>query len=233
MSFPAMRVNVPESRWLAARGKGTKRPAPMNEPADADAPRDDGGGEDDELNPRQILVGTGVAIVVVLLVSAALGRWFREPLQELSREFVERLGGPGIAIGYLIPDGFSVPFPNDTFGMFGIEGGMAFWVVVMWGTAGSIAGGCVGYLIGGKLRRIPRVDRFIARRGRKLEAMTLRYGVWVVAVAALTPVPYSLSAWAAGAVRMPFGLFLATSLLRLPRVAGGLYLIALGLLAGS
>jgi membrane protein YqaA with SNARE-associated domain len=196
----------------------------------APAPPDD---DAEELEPRKILVATGVAMVVVLLVSAVLGRWFREPLQDVSRLFVEHLGGPGIALGYLVPDGFSVPFPNDTFGMFGIEGGMSFWVVVMWGTIGSIAGGCVGYLIGGKLRRIPRVDRYVSRRCRRLEALTLRYGVLVVAVAALTPVPYSLSAWAAGAVRMPFGVFLATSLLRLPRIAGGLYLILLGLVAAG
>ncbi len=194
----------------------------------APSPVDD---DAEELDPKQILVATGVAMLVVLAVSAVLGRWFREPLQELSRGFVEHLGGPGIAIGYLVPDGFSVPFPNDAFGMFGIEGGMTFWAVVTWGTIGSIAGGCVGYLIGGKLRRISRIDRFVARRCRRIEALTLRYGVLVVAVAALTPVPYSLSAWAAGAVRMPFALFLATSLLRLPRVAGGLYLVVLGLVA--
>jgi membrane protein YqaA with SNARE-associated domain len=183
----------------------------------------------DELDPKRLVAATALAIVTVLLVAAALGRWCREPLRDCSRAFVDLLGGPGIAIGYSIPDALSVPIPNDAFGMFGIEGGLSFWVVVMWGTIGSIAGGSVGYLIGNKLRRLPRIARFMARRGRRLESMVRRYGVVVVAVAALTPLPYSLSAWAAGAVRMPFGLFLATSLLRLPRVAGGLYLVVLGL----
>jgi membrane protein YqaA with SNARE-associated domain len=103
----------------------------------------------------------------------------------------------------------------------------------MWGTIGSITGGSVGYLIGDKLRKVPRIARFMARRGRRLEALVRRYGVVVVAVAALTPIPYSLSAWAAGAVKMPFRLFLAASLLRLPRVAGGLYLVLLGLLSAG
>jgi membrane protein YqaA with SNARE-associated domain len=57
--------------------------------------------------------------------------------------------------------------------------------------------------------------------------------VWVVAIAAITPLPYSLSAWAAGAVHMRFATFFAVSLSRVLRVAGALYLIQLGLLTVS
>ncbi len=186
------------------------------------------------LAPRRILAATVLFVVGLVAVAAAVGAFFRDPLQELSGAFVDLLGGPGIAIGYLIPDAFTVPIPNDAFGWFGIEGGMPFWEVVGWGTSGSIAGGSVGYLIGKRLRTTRWVSRFMTGRGRALERLIRRYGVWVVAVAAMTPLPYSLSAWAAGAVDMRFATFFAVSLTRVLRVAGALYLIQLGLLtAGS
>lgn len=183
--------------------------------------------------PRRILGATVLFIVGLVAVAAAVGAFFRDPLQELSGAFVDLLGGPGIAIGYLIPDAFTVPIPNDAFGWFGIEGGMPFWEVVGWGTLGSITGGSVGYLIGKRLRTTRWVSRFMTGRGRALERLIRRYGVWVVAIAAMTPLPYSLSAWAAGAVHMRFATFFAVSLTRVLRVAGALYLIQLGLLTAG
>lgn len=108
--------------------------------------------EHELMSPRRILVATGLFIIALVAIAAALGAFFRDPLQQLSSAFVELLGGPGIAVGYLIPDAFTVPVPNDAFGWFGLEGGVPFWEVVAWGTAGSVTGGCVGYLIGQRLR---------------------------------------------------------------------------------
>lgn len=200
---------------------------------EASAPPAEDADDQDMIAPRRILGLTLVFIISLVGVAAALGAFFRDPLQQLSQGFVELLGGPGIALGYLIPDAFTVPIPNDAFGWFGLEGGVPFWEVVFWGTLGSVAGGCVGYLIGGRLRNTRWVSRFMSGRGRSLERLIQRYGIWVVAVAAITPLPYSLSAWAAGAVHMRFSTFFLVSLTRVLRVAGALYLIRLGLLTVS
>ena len=189
------------------------------------------GYEEDLISPRRLLLGTALAIVGLMVVVAILGYYFRAPLVALSRGFVDNLGEPGIAVGYAIPDAFTVPIPNDTFGMFGIAAGLGFWQVVAWGTSGSIAGGSLGWVIGRWLRKVRLVDRFMSGRGRALQTLVQRYGVWVVGIAAVTPLPYSLSAWAAGAVRMPFFTFVSVSLLRVIRVAGSLYIIHLGLIS--
>ncbi len=196
-------------------------------------PASDRADDKEMLAPGRLIGLTVVFVVSVVVAAAALGAFFRDPRQRLSQGFVEVLGGPGIALGYLIPDAFTVPIPNDAFGWFGLEGGVPFWEVVFWGTLGSVAGGCVGYLIGRRLRTTRWVSRFMAGRGRSLERLIRRYGIWVVAVAAVTPLPYSLSAWAAGAVHMRFSTFFVVSLSRVFRVAGALALIRLGLLTVS
>lgn len=164
-----------------------------------------------------------------MVILAALGLWFRQPLFDLSRQFVQRFGGPGIALGFFVPDAFSFPFPNDAFGMFGLVGGLGFWQITAWATLGSIAGGSVGWLLGRALRSTAWFERFMSGQGRELEQLVLRNGILVVVVAAITPLPYSLSAWAAGAVRMPFVRFVLASTTRVIRVVGSLYLIRLGL----
>lgn len=182
------------------------------------------------LEPRRLLISSAAFIVLLFCAVGALGYWFRDPLESLSRGFVDVMGGPGVALGYFVPDAFTIPFPNDTFGLFGLAGGLAFWEVVAWGTVGSVLGGGVGWFIGRALRRTRWVGTFMGTKGLRLEQMLLRNGAWVVIVAAITPLPYSLAAWAAGGVGMPLPYFLLVSLSRVLRVAGSLYLIQLGLL---
>ena len=53
----------------------------------------------------------------------------------------------------------------------------------------------------------------------------------MVGIAAITPLPYSVSAWAAGSTGMPYPSFFAVSLLRIIRIVGALWLIDLGLMS--
>lgn len=182
------------------------------------------------LQPRRLLLSTILSFVALLGIVGAVGYWLRAPLVAVSEGFIATLGGPGIALGYFLPDAFSLPFPNDTFGVFGLAGGMGFWEVVAWGTFGSILGGCMGWWIGRVLRRTRWVAAFMDGRGHRLELLVRRQGPIVVFVAAVTPLPYSIAAWAAGGVGMPLHTFVLVSLSRVFRVAGALYLIQLGLL---
>jgi membrane protein YqaA with SNARE-associated domain len=185
------------------------------------------------LDARRLLVSTLVVLLLLVGTVAALGYFFREPLRIVARLFVETLGGPGIAVGYFLPDAFTIPLPNDVFTLLGLEGGMSFWDCVAWATLGSLAGGSAGYAIGRRLRDTALIARAFERRAFGVQELLDRYGLVAVAVAAITPLPYSIFCWAAGAGRLPFGRFFLVSLLRLVRVAGYLYLIQLGLLAGS
>jgi membrane protein YqaA with SNARE-associated domain len=108
---------------------------------------------------------------------------------------------------------------------------MGFVEVCVWATLGSLVGGAVGYWVGRSLGTTRWLRRVLERRGGRAQALLDRYGLTAVAVAAITPLPYSIFCWAAGAGRVPFSRFLLVSQLRILRVAGYLYLIQIGLLS--
>jgi membrane protein YqaA with SNARE-associated domain len=79
----------------------------------------------------------------------------------------------------------------------------------------SVAGGALGYLIGyavfDQLAR-PLIDfygygdRFVA-----FQELYARYGLWVILIKGLTPIPYKIVTIASGAARFDFPLFMAAS----------------------
>lgn len=181
------------------------------------------------LDPRRLVVSTLAAIAGVMVAVAMLGYFFREPLLHVSALFVQHFAGPGVALGYYLPDAFTLPFPNDVVTLLGLNGGMGFVEVCAWATGGSIAGGTTGYWIGRYLRGTKLVRRIFEKTGGQAQAILDRYGAVAVAVAAVTPLPYSIFCWAAGAGQLKFSTFLLVSQLRVFRVAGYLYLLQLGL----
>jgi len=184
---------------------------------------------DNALNVRGLLISTGAILLGIMLVMVVVGQTLQEPLERVSRQFVDTLGGLGVALGFFLPDAFNLPLPADAFTTLGIAGGMSFVEVVLWGTAGSWVGGAIGYWIGRGLRHTRWVRRVLESRGGRVQRLLTKHGAVAVAVAALTPLPYSIFCWGAGAGRLPFRVFLAISLLRIVRVAGYLLVIQVGL----
>lgn len=82
--------------------------------------------------------------------------------------------------------------------------------------AASVLGGALAWLCGRSLEnkfKAARLEKFVTEN----HALVNKYGVWIVALGALTPVPYSLTCWAAGALKMDFPKFFLMILLRIPR----------------
>lgn len=187
-------------------------------------------GSETSFDTRRLILNTAIGMIVFTGLIALLAWFFREPLLNVGHWFVDNFGGPGVAIGYFLPDAFTIPLPNDAFTAFGLWGGMPFWQVVAWGSLGSIAGGCTGWTIGRYLiSRNKRLQGFMQKRGGDEMVAELRKGGrWFLAVAAVTPIPYSITCWACGVIHMPFPEFVVISLLRIPRVAAFLWAIQLG-----
>jgi membrane protein YqaA with SNARE-associated domain len=183
------------------------------------------------LDYRGLAIRIVVGVLIMMVCLGTIAFVFRQPLELLSRRFVHSLGGPGVTVGFFLPDAFTVPVPNDAFSFFALVGGMPFWEIVAWATVGSWAGGHVSFGLGRWLGHTRRVADFLTRRGAEVHGLVRRYGVWALILAAVTPIPYSIGCMAAGALHMPYVHFLAVSVLRLPRIAFYLWLIELGVLS--
>ena len=84
-------------------------------------------------------------------------------------------------------------------------------------TAGSVIGAVVGYAIGAAFMATlgqAIVDFYGAQAhwARVVELYNGRWGIWVLAAAAFTPIPYKVATIAAGATVMPFAPFVAVSI---------------------
>lgn len=183
----------------------------------------------DELNLRPILWRMLLAILAVTLLAGAAGWFVADEVVELGTSFVESFGLWGIAASFFIPDTTAIPIPPEPFLALGLAGGIPYWKIVLAASAGSILGGSLAFGASRLLRRVPWVHKKLEARAETVHALVDRYGVRAVVIGAVTPLPYSLIAWTAGVMGMPYRTFLVVSLLRVPRIAFYLMLMWLGL----
>jgi membrane protein YqaA with SNARE-associated domain len=81
--------------------------------------------------------------------------------------------------------------------------------------AGSVIGGALGYLIGyavfDQLAR-PLIELYgYGERFAAFQALYARWGLWVILVKGLTPIPYKIVTIASGAAKFNFWMFMAAS----------------------
>lgn len=176
---------------------------------------------DDELR-RYVRRNVIYAILLLLglLVGVGLvGLFYEEELLLATRWTYHTIGTPGLALIVFAADAFTSPIPPDLALIVVAKSELAksWWVVVPLLGAVSVIGGNVGWLVGLKLGET-RLARLLFGRFRdKQGALVARYGVVGVALGAMTPIPFSVTCWAAGMFHMPWRRFAVVSLLRLPR----------------
>jgi membrane protein YqaA with SNARE-associated domain len=89
------------------------------------------------------------------------------------------------------------------------------WALAALCTVCSVVGGCLGYLIGAEL--LDRVAMPILRAYHaegalgNFQVMYARWGLWVILVKGLTPIPYKLVTIASGAAHFNFPIFVGAS----------------------
>ena len=92
-------------------------------------------------------------------------------------------------------------------------------------TVSSVAGAVAGRWLGKRFGR-PVLDKFVSsEKVDKVEALFIRYGVWAILAAAITPIPYKVFAITAGVLDMPQTPFIVVSL-----IGRGARMLAIGAL---
>jgi membrane protein YqaA with SNARE-associated domain len=202
------------------RGSTERPDAPGLRSAEEDEPR--------ELDVPNLLLKTLLTFCVLLVGFFAAAYFFRPTLLELGHWFVDTFGPVGVSLAYAVPDALTLPIPADFVAGMAIMGDMSFASVVFWGSVGTLIGGSLGWVIGRFfVWRLPALRAYMAR-DKQVVPFLERRGGSVLAIAALTPLPYSLACWASGGIGMSFGTFFVISLLRIPRVGLYLWLVAEG-----
>jgi len=104
------------------------------------------------------------------------------------------------------------------------------WVYAAICTAGSVIGGMLGYAIGYFLyETLGQWVISVYGLGSQFEAYRAAYnewGLWIILIKGLTPIPYKLVTIASGAAAFDFWVFLAASIV----TRGGRFLMVAGLL---
>jgi membrane protein YqaA with SNARE-associated domain len=89
------------------------------------------------------------------------------------------------------------------------------WRLALVCTIGSVAGGALGYFIGyavfNQLARPLIAFYGYGPRFAAFQAMYAQYGLWIILIKGLTPIPYKIVTIASGAAHFDFALFMAAS----------------------
>jgi len=157
-------------------------------------------------------------IVALVALMAASATWFEDELMVATEHIYQAVGSAGLLAIAFLNDAIVSPLPPEAILLVIAKSTLqAQWIqlVLIMGVL-SAAAGNVAYYLGRHLsdRFAPHLIQNIKDRHGK---WIRRYGSWTVALAALTPLPFSISCLAAGAVQMPFGKFWWLTLLRIPR----------------
>jgi membrane protein YqaA with SNARE-associated domain len=124
----------------------------------------------------------------------------------------------GILFGVSVAEASVFPIPQEVMLVPMVAAQPAiWWRVGLIATAGSVIGGLIGYLIGWGLYEAVAVHIIEFYRLHAAEArfrdLYEHYGWLVVAIAAVTPIPYKMATIASGMVLMPLAPFLLVCLL--------------------
>lgn len=195
-------------------------------------PTDPPVGGADEVN-RGLLLRGFAGLAGLLVVAGVLGLLLREPITALAQAFMTRWGLPGLFVGVLITDTSLVPATNEPLLLLAYGGGASAWEVFVVASSASTLAGPVGWTLGRTLSAVTNLEGWLRRRHGRMVELLERNAVRALILAALTPIPFALATWTAGALRFSFWTVCACSLFRVLKTAVYLSLIVGGWALGG
>ncbi len=180
---------------------------------------------------QDIVKKTLISLIGLFILMAALGWAFQEEIIAAAHWLAERLGYAGVLLVVFTTDALITGFPPDTMLVVISRSDMnAHWPLYVLGVGFvSALGGVAGYFIGRWLEHFPTLHAFFGRFREEHGPMLKKYGFWWVVLGATTPLPFSVTCWTAGMLRLPLLTVVAGCLFRVPRFYLYYWLIDQGL----
>lgn len=183
---------------------------------------------DDVSDAGPLLRRFALLLVVMLLVTGVAAHFLRPTAEAAARDFVERFGVAGMALGTLLADGLYFPVPPQFYMLLAIASrtplSQGFTAIA----AASVLAGGVGYAISERLSRLPWISQKTRSLRRMLAGSFERRGYAAALLLTLLPVPFSLLCYLAGLNRMPLKFLGLLAALRIPKLAVFYVLLHLG-----
>ena len=159
-----------------------------------------------------------VLIIVFVVIIFMLSIIFLDKVKAVSRKLFSMYGLAGVAAMVFMMDVVIQPVSPDVVIVSATLGGANLLTAAIVGGCVSVAAGIAGYFFGNRIGSKGLKGFFSPKHFEKGEALFKKYGLWAVAVGALTTVPFSVVCWSAGIYRMKFPVFVVTGVLtRFPR----------------
>ncbi|MFT6162818.1 MAG: putative membrane protein YdjX (TVP38/TMEM64 family) [Myxococcota bacterium] len=171
-----------------------------------------------------------VALVIMGVCAWFLGTVLQGPIETLSASFVESFGVLGVFVGVMILDAIPGTF-HEPLLILAYDGGIQYGMIVIAAGTASIVAGVIGWTCGRLLGKWPFVDRLLTKY--RITPFMRKHGARAVAIAALTPFPYAITTWGAGAADVPLSSLLIGALFRYIKVALYLGIIVYGWSLGT
>jgi membrane protein YqaA with SNARE-associated domain len=168
---------------------------------------------------RRNVVGALLSLGALFGIVVLAGVVYESELLALTHWIYHQIGIPGLATLLFLADSVTAPIPPDVILVVVAKTDLAhswYWLVPLGGALSAVAGvfgWTLGVHLSGHRAIAPLLAQFNHRHGDRVR----RYGKLTVALGALTPLPFSITCWSAGALGMPLREFFPVTLLRIPR----------------
>jgi membrane protein YqaA with SNARE-associated domain len=130
-----------------------------------------------------------------------------------AKAFVYEYGSFGLFLYSCIEVILFIPVPADIFISGSVAFGMTPYEAILFSVIGTTVGACIGYFLGRNLGEVFLQKVFSQKSIDQGILAYQKYGVFAVAIGALTPFPYVIIVWTAGVYRMNFFSFFFVSTL--------------------
>jgi membrane protein YqaA with SNARE-associated domain len=175
---------------------------------------------------REIVLAVLLPLALFVAVGLA-GVLFRAEVTAFAGWVHQRLGFAGLATLFLVSETIVSPLPPDAvlFVVAASEHAASWLRPVLALALLSLLGGHLAWLLGSRFAGTAIVRLVLGQHHGRIVEVTRRYGIWAIVLAALTPLPWSVTSIVAGALHLPWRRYLAGSVVRLPRIVLGYVLI--------
>jgi membrane protein YqaA with SNARE-associated domain len=162
---------------------------------------------------------TLVVLGVIFLITYVLNAFFEPLILKTTNWIVDKVGFTGLMVIQFLADTLISPIPPDLLIVIIAKSDLSDMAILYIGILSviSVLAGYSGYWVGRMLGKSAWGRRSLKDAPERHALRVKRYGIWAIIGGALTPLPFSVTCWTAGLLKMPWKLFALAALSRIPR----------------